>query len=140
MRAIGTSVAVCAFFILIMCPMVFLNDITKDKKAYMYAPGESSLYSWVEISETGGTYYQKISDTGKVNNIYMYLDNLMKTGEKDNTTYGSGDYSVTFTNKYGNKLVYTLDNNTLVCQQTKRRIVLTDEQLLKLKEVLNLTA
>lgn len=136
-RIIGTSVVVCV--LLLIWPTKFLDDTEKLGTIDTLGTGAELQYLAVEISGTKVQNYQKFENKRQVKTIYAYLNSLMEKGEKYYPIYASSDYTITFTDKYGNKVVYTLDNDTLICHQTKRSTFLTKEQLIGLKQVLNLT-
>lgn len=134
MRAIGTSVAVCA--ILLIFPLMFGSGLRNGGR--MEKQGVDQERAYIEISDSYGLYYRKISLTTKVTTIYTYMNELIEQGEQIELTYDNPDYTITYTDTNRDRVDYVLDNHTLICRQTRRQIVLTDQQLLELKEVLEL--
>ena len=135
MRTIGTTVWACS--ILLIFPLIFGSGLINTGRKGVHRAEQERAY--IEISDSYGLYYRKISLTTKVTTIYTYMNELVKQGASIELTYDNPDYNITYTDTNGDRVDYILDNHTLICWKTRRQIVLTEQQLLEIKEVLELS-
>ncbi len=118
------------------------------------------LYSLLQVTTDTLTQNINIEDEQTIENIYYTISSMFESQDDfvlkdeqilepgsdksnditkdDNSDKGQSKseysgYTITFTDKFGNKKIYTLKENVLTSDMTSQEIILTESQLLKLK-------